>query len=78
MSFVRMFQESLSGYFRNGCPGVSGIPVRKLQECCPGVARIIRQEGIYVSAGRIGCQMYLAPADFCKAAAAEYADLIRK
>jgi hypothetical protein len=36
-----MFQESLSGYFRNGCPGVSGIPVRKLQECCPGVARII-------------------------------------
>lgn len=40
MSFVRMFQESLSGSYKNACPDNSGVVVRVLQECCPDVARI--------------------------------------
>ena len=32
---------------------------------------------IYVSAGKIGAQLLLAPDDFCRAAGAEYADLVR-
>ena len=65
---------SVTGYVRGGCTAIGmkkQFPTR-IQESAAG------QEGIYVSAGRIGCQMYLAPADFCKAAAAEYADLIRE
>lgn len=65
---------SVTGYVRGGCTAIGmkkQFPTR-IHESAAG------QEGIYVSAGRIGCQMYLAPDDFCKAASAEYADLIRE
>ena len=32
----------MSECYKNVCPDVVGILVRVLQECCPGVARIIR------------------------------------
>ena len=64
----------LTGYVRGGCTAIGmkkQFPTRIHESAA-------QQSGIYVSAGRIGCQMYLAPADFCKAAAAEYADLVRE
>ena len=36
------------------------------------------QDFIYVSSGRIGVQIRLAPDDFCRAAGAEYADLLQE
>ncbi len=61
----------LTGYLRGGC---TAIGMKK-----PFVTRIdesaILFDTIWVSAGRIGCQMQLAPDDFCRAANAEYADL---
>ena len=64
----------LTGYVRGGCTAIGmkkQFPTRIHKSAA-------EQDGIYVSAGRIGCQIYLAPSDFCKAASAEYADLIRK
>lgn len=34
----------MSECYKNVCPDVVGILVRVLQECCPGVARIINQQ----------------------------------
>jgi len=62
-----------TGYVRGGCTAIGmkkQFPTRIHESAS-------EQSGIYVSAGRIGCQIYLKPADFCKAAAAEFADLIR-
>ena len=64
---------SVTGYVRGGCTAIGmkkQFPTR-LHESASEL------DGIYVSAGRIGCQIFLAPEDFCKAASAEYADLIR-
>lgn len=62
---------ALTGYVRGGCTaiGMKKQFVTRLDES----AR--QQEKIYVSAGRIGAQIRLAPDDFLKAAGAEYADL---
>ena len=61
----------LTGYVRGGCTAVGmkkQFPVR--------IHESARNEtAIFVSAGRIGCQICLAPDDFCKASQAEYADL---
>ena len=65
---------SITGYVRGGCTAIGmkkQYPARIHQSAA-------EQPGIYVSAGRIGCQIYLSPEDFCKAAAAGYADLIRE
>lgn len=63
----------LTGYVRGGC---TAIGMKK-----KFVTRIHRsaedEEQIYISGGRIGCQICLAPEDFCKAAEAKYADLTR-
>ena len=34
----------MSECYKNVCPDVVGILVRVLQECCPGVARIINSK----------------------------------
>ena len=64
----------LTGYVRGGCTAIGmkkQFPTRIHESAA-------QQSSIYVSAGRIGCQIVLSPEDFCKAAAAEYADLIRE
>lgn len=62
----------LTGYVRGGC---TAIGMKK-----QFVTRIDESAGlfekIYISGGRIGSQIRLAPDDFCKAAQAEYADLL--
>ena len=62
----------LTGYIRGGC---TAIGMKK-----QFAVRIHESAGeeaeIYVSAGKIGCQICLAPDDFCRASHAEYADLI--
>lgn len=62
---------ALTGYVRGGC---TAIGMKK-----PFTTRLDESamlfERIYVSAGRIGCQLRLAPEDFLAAASAAYADL---
>ena len=61
----------LTAYVRGGC---TAIGMKK-----PFVTRIdesaAEHEKIYISGGRIGCQICLAPDDFCRAAGADYAPL---
>lgn len=62
----------LTGYVHGGC---SPIGMKKrfpsfIQECAPGLARI------FVSAGRVGCQVELAPADLIRVAELVPADLV--
>ena len=63
----------LTGYVRGGCTAIGmkkSFPAR-IDESAQLFDRI------YVSAGKIGAQLLLAPDDFCRAAGAEYADLVR-
>lgn len=62
----------LTGYVRGGCTaiGMKKQFVTRIDES----AR--KQDYIYISGGRIGSQIQLAPDAFCKAANAEYATLI--
>ena len=64
----------LTGYVRGGCTaiGMKKNFVTRIHESA------ILEDQIYVSAGRIGTQICLAPDDFIKAADAEYADLIKE
>lgn len=61
----------LTGYVRGGCTaiGMKKQFVTRLDETAMLFDRI------YVSAGRVGCQIHLAPDDFLRAAEASYADL---
>lgn len=62
----------LTGYVRGGCTAIGmkkQFPVRI-------DASAQSQEQIYISGGRIGSQIRLSPEDFCKAAGAEYAELM--
>ena len=64
----------LTGYVRGGCTAVGmkkPFPVRI-------DVSAKEQEWIYISGGRIGSQIELSPGDFCRAAGAEYAELIRQ
>ena len=63
----------LTGYVRGGCTaiGMKKKFVTRIHESAKQFERI------YISGGRIGCQIMLAPDDFCRAAEAEYADLIQ-
>lgn len=65
---------ALTGYVRGGCTaiGMKKKFVTRLHES----AR--KEDHIYISGGRIGCQICLTPEDFCKAAEAKYADLTRR
>lgn len=66
---------SLTGYVRGGCTAIGmkkGFPTR-LDESAGA------HEKIYISGGRVGCQILLRPDDFLRAAvSAEYADLTKK
>ncbi|MBQ7247769.1 MAG: Cys-tRNA(Pro) deacylase [Lachnospiraceae bacterium] len=65
---------ALTGYVRGGCTSI-GMKKQfetRIDESAAGL------DQIYVSAGRIGCQIRLAPGDLCKAAGAQYADLLMR
>ncbi len=63
---------ALTGYVRGGCTsvGMKKQFVTRLDESAKAF------DAIYVSGGRIGTQLKLAPDDLCLAAKAEYADLL--
>ena len=63
----------LTGYVRGGCTSIG----MKKQFVTRVDMSAKEQKEIYVSGGRIGCQIRLAPDDLCRAAKAEYADCIR-
>ncbi|MCR5544930.1 MAG: Cys-tRNA(Pro) deacylase [Lachnospiraceae bacterium] len=66
--------KDITGYVRGGCTSVGlkkPYPVR-IDESAK------EKERIYVSAGKVGCQMNLAPEDLCLAAKGEFADIIRQ
>lgn len=64
---------NVTGYVRGGCTsiGMKKQFVTRVDETA------ILYDEIYVSGGKIGCQLKLAPDDLVKAAQAEYADIIR-
>lgn len=61
----------LTGYVRGGCTAIG----MKKQFATRLDETAVLYEEIYVSAGRIGCQIRIAPGDYLKAASAAYADL---
>ena len=61
----------LTGYVRGGCTAI-GMKKKFVTRIDAGAKE---QEQIFISGGRIGSQIRLSPADFCRAAEAEYADL---
>lgn len=63
----------LTGYVRRGCTaiGMKKAFVTRIHESAK------MQDLIYISGGRIGVQIRLAPDDLCLAARAEYADLLQ-
>ena len=63
----------LTGYVRGGCTAI-GMKKQFVTRIDESAASL---DEIYVSGGRLGSQIRLSPADFLKAAGAEYADLIR-
>lgn len=64
----------LTGYVRGGCTAI-GMK-KKFVTRIDTAAKM--QDAIYVSGGRIGMQIKLAPEDFIKAADAEFAELTLK
>ena len=62
---------ALTGYVRGGCTaiGMKKQFVTRIDESAKAL------EQIYISGGRIGSQIQLAPDDFCRASNAEYAPL---
>ena len=64
----------LTGYMRGGCTaiGMKKQFVTRIDE----TAQLF--DTIYVSGGKIGCQIGLSPDGFLRAAKAEYADLTRE
>ncbi len=65
--------KDVTGYVRGGCTSIGmkkPYPVR-IEESA------ILLDDMYVSAGRIGCQINLAPEDLKEANGGEWADLIR-
>ncbi|MCR5272008.1 MAG: Cys-tRNA(Pro) deacylase [Lachnospiraceae bacterium] len=66
--------KNVTGYIRGGCTSVGmkkAYPVR-IDES----AKVLSD--IYVSAGKVGCQINLAPEDLKTAAKAEWADITRR
>lgn len=61
----------LTGYVRGGCTSIG------MKKQFPTVidASVEGLEMMYVSAGKLGVQLKLAPADLCKAANAKFADI---
>lgn len=65
--------NGVTGYIRGGCTavGMKKQYVTRVDSSAAGLEKMI------VSGGRIGIQLELAPADFVKAAKAEFADIVR-
>lgn len=61
----------LTGYVRGGCTAIG----MKRQFATRLDETAMLYDKIYISAGRIGCQIHLSPEDFLTAAEASYADL---
>ena len=66
--------NEVTGYIRGGCTavGMKKQYVTRVDSSAKG------QETIIVSGGRIGSQLDLKPDELCRAANAQYAELIRK
>ncbi|MBO5208459.1 MAG: Cys-tRNA(Pro) deacylase [Lachnospiraceae bacterium] len=64
--------NAVTGYIRGGCTsiGMKKQYVTRIEESAKNL------ESMIVSGGRIGSQIELKPDDLCKAARAEYADII--
>lgn len=64
--------NAVTGYIRGGCTsiGMKKQYVTRIEESAQNL------ESMIVSGGRIGSQIELKPDDLCKAARAEYADII--
>ncbi|MCR5595571.1 MAG: Cys-tRNA(Pro) deacylase [Lachnospiraceae bacterium] len=65
--------KDVTGYIRGGCTSIGmkkDYPVR-INETAKAL------EDMYVSAGKVGCQINIAPDDLKTAARAEWADIIR-
>lgn len=65
--------NAVTGYVRGGCTAIG----MKKQYVTRIDSTAMKQSTIYVSGGRIGSQLELAPDDLCRAAGAEYAEIIR-
>ena len=65
---------AMTGYVRGGCTSV-GMKKQFATRIDQSAAQM---EKIYVSAGRLGCQICLSPKDLCLAAKAEFADLVQE
>lgn len=65
--------NAVTGYIRGGCTavGMKKLYVTRLADTAQ------MQPTIIVSGGRIGSQIELTPDDLCKAAKAEYADILK-
>ncbi|MCC8139265.1 MAG: Cys-tRNA(Pro) deacylase [Lachnospiraceae bacterium] len=64
----------VTGYVRGGCTAVGMKKQYVTRIDCSAQG----QPQIYVSGGRIGSQIELAPADLCRAAGAEFAELTKR
>ena len=65
---------AVTGYVRGGCTAVG----MKKQFVTRVDSSAKQFDQIYVSGGKIGCQLKLSPDDLLKAAKAEYAEVIRQ
>lgn len=65
---------AITGYVRGGCTAI-GMK-KQYRTVISDTAE--KLERIYVSAGRIGTQINLSPADFCRAADAAYGDILAR
>lgn len=65
--------NAITGYIRGGCTAVG----MKKQYVTRIDLSAQNRESIIVSGGRIGSQLELSPQDLCRAARAEFADIIR-
>lgn len=63
---------AVTGYVRGGCTAIG----MKKQHLTVISDTAKEQEQIYVSGGKIGCQIRLAPDDLCKASGGVYGDII--
>ena len=62
----------MTGYVRGGCTAIG----MKKQYRTVISDRAKELDQIYVSGGRIGCQIMLAPDDLCKASGGIYGDIV--
>jgi len=62
----------ITGYIRGGCTAI-GMKKQYVTVVSETAKKLLK---IHVSAGKIGMQLELAPDDLCRAAQAEYADII--